>query len=239
MKTVDSVFENLKIVQDSEHLKYGTDALLLSAFAGGGKNLNAIDLGCGNGIISLCLLHSKKAGLVTGVEILQSSAELARESAEINGLSENFKVENRDFTEVPKELYGAFDYAVSNPPYMKVTSGKPCELDTKNAARHEAFCDVYSLCDSASKYVKFGGYFYVVYRPDRISDLFDALKKSKFEPKRICFVSARPELAPCLMLVEAKSNAATGCTLMPPFFISGSDGENTEQMKNIYAGGSL
>ncbi len=239
MKSTDYIFPDLMIVQDERHLKYGTDALLLSAFARGGSKKRAVDLGCGNGVIALCLAKANKAQSVVGIELQESSAELAKESVKLNGLEGAVEIRRADLRNVPSCDCGAFDYAVSNPPYMKTHHGKKCELDEKEIARHEVGCDINSLCAAASKYVKFGGELFIVYRPDRISDLFCALRENRFEPKRLTFVCARPELAPCLVLVEAKSEGAVGCNVTPVFYISDSEGNTTEKMKAVYGGGSI
>lgn len=234
MKTIDYIYDGLKIVQDSEHLKYGTDALLLSAFARGGGKSSAVDLGCGTGVIALALAYQGKAKHVVGVELQESSAAFASESVELNGYGDKVEIIRADFTDMAPRFYGSFDYAVANPPYMKVDSGKANAYDTMNVARHEVGCDIYSLCKAASRLVKFGGYLYTVYRPDRIADLFDALRSNKFEIKRLTFVCAREDLEPCLVLTEAKLGAAAGTKVTPVFFIS-----DEEKMKRIYEGGSL
>ncbi len=234
MKSIDYIYDGLKIVQDDLHLKYGTDALLLSAFARGTSKARAVDLGCGNGVIALALAYQGKAQSVVGVELQESSAVLARESVAVNGYESKVEILNADFTAMSGEYCGSFDYAVANPPYMKVESGKANAYDTMNVARHEIGCDIYSLCKAASRLVKFGGYLYTVYRPDRITDLFDALRSNKFEIKRLTFVCAREDLEPCLVLTEAKLGAAAGTKVTPVFFIS-----DEEKMKRIYEGGSL
>lgn len=240
MKTTDFIFEDLAIVQDDDHLKYGTDALLLSAFVKGSKKAKALDLGCGNGVIPLILLHNQKASTAVGVELQESSAALARESSEINGYTERLSIITGDFTApLPLEA-GSFDLVTCNPPYMKCDSGRSCDSECKNIARHEVGCDIYSVCAAAARYVKFGGNFYVVYRPDRISDLFAALRENRFEPKTVTFVCSRPSLAPCLVLVSAKLGANPGgCNVTPVFFLSNEDGTDTEKTKEIYKGGSL
>lgn len=234
MKSIDYIYENLKIVQDEGHLKYGTDALLLSAFARGTSKAKAVDLGCGTGVIALALAYQGKAKHVTGIELQESSVLLAKESVNVNGYEDKVEIIHADLTAMPGNFFGSFDYAVANPPYMKVESGKANLADTMNIARHEVGCDIYSLCKAASKLVKFGGYLYTVYRPDRIADLFDALRSNKFEIKRLTFVCARPELEPCLVLTEAKLGASAGTKVTPVFFIS-----DEEKMKSIYSGGSL
>ena len=142
MKSIDYIYDGLKIVQDDLHLKYGTDALLLSAFARGTSKARAVDLGCGNGVIALALAYLNKAQSVVGVELQESSAVLARESVAVNGYESKVEILNADFTAMSGEYCGSFDYAVANPPYMKATSGKACREQERGIARHEIAGDI-------------------------------------------------------------------------------------------------
>ena len=169
-----------------------------------------------------------------GIEIQESSALLANESVKINGYENRVEILNADFTDMPSEYFGSFDYAVSNPPYMKNDGGEKNKLDSLNIARHEVSCNIYSLCKAASRLVKFGGDFFTVYRPDRISELFAALKENNFEIKKLTFVCARKELSPCLVLTWAKLGAAPGADVTPILFLS-----DEEKMKEIYNGGNI
>ena len=116
MKSIDYIYDGLKIVQDDSHLKYGTDALLLSAFARGGTKSVAVDLGCGSGVIALALAYQGKAKKVVGIELQESSALLAKESVAVNGYEDKVEILNADFTALGSEYFGSFDYAVANPP---------------------------------------------------------------------------------------------------------------------------
>ena len=57
---LDSVNENLRLIQKKNGLTFGTDAYLLSAFIRTSKNKQAVELGSGTGIISLLLASKHK-----------------------------------------------------------------------------------------------------------------------------------------------------------------------------------
>ena len=146
---------------------------------------------------------------MTGIEIQPRYAELAQKNADDNGLGDRFKAVCGDAKE-PQGLYpaGEADFVVSNPPFMKASSGKHNDTEAKTIARHEEFLPPDALCAAASLYVKYGGSFYVVYRPERICTLITAMKAHGLEPKRICFAGATEKCS--LVLVEAKKGGAEG-----------------------------
>ena len=85
--------------------------------------------------------------------------------------------------------------------------------------------------------MKFGGSFYVVYRPDRLVDLMDALRASKLEPKRMTMVYNSVGHLPSLVLLEAKKGASSGMFVTRPLILTEKDGTSTETCKNIYENG--
>ena len=204
---LDRVNDNIQLIQYKDGLTFGTDALLLAAYVTG-KYKNAVEIGGGSGIISLLIATRGKADKIDCVEVQAEFAELIKENAEINGMSDKiFSVlsDIRDFR--PETEY---ELCFSNPPYMKNNSGKSNISDLKNIARHEENGGIADFCTAASKIVKYGGDFYLVYRPDRLCDLFCALRESGFEPKRITPVTADFESAPSMVLIEAKRGGRCG-----------------------------
>ena len=75
------------------------------------------------------------------------------------------------------------------------------------------------FCKCASRSLKFGGSFYVVYRPDRLVDLICAMRECKIEPKRMTLVHADGASPPSMVLIEGKSGAAASMRVTPPLFI--------------------
>ncbi len=87
----DTGFGGLKLIQDSDLFCYGTDAVLLADFAllaSYGPDSRVCDLGSGNGIVPLIMAKTTTAGLLAGLEIQEAQANLARESAVLNGLED-------------------------------------------------------------------------------------------------------------------------------------------------------
>ena len=235
---LDYVNDDIELIQNTDGLTFGTDALLLAGYIAG-KYQNAVELGGGTGIISMLLLARDKVNRINCVEIQEEFAELISRNAEHNGFKERLCAVCSDVREYRPEK--ECDLVFTNPPYMKTTSGKSNLDDKKNIARHEVAGSIYDFCSSGAKMLKFGGTFAAVYRPDRLIDLIDAMRKSALEPKRITFVHANEKSEPSMVLVEAKKGGKCGLKLTRPLLIykNTDNKEYSEDMNFIMDNGSF
>lgn len=238
---IDNINENLRIIQKKQGLTFGSDTYLLSAFIKEQKSARAADLGSGTGIASLLCMSRKKFAHVYAIEIQSDFCELIKRNSELNGFEDTITAICSDVRDIrPADTDGELDAVFSNPPYMKVNAGKRNEADEKYIARHEVFGGIYDFCAAAAKLLKFGGRFYCVYRPDRLSELMDAMQRSKLEPKRMTFVHPDEFTPPSAVLIEAKKGAAPSMKLTAPLIIhkeKATDGgarEMTDRAKKIY-----
>ncbi|MBQ7363617.1 MAG: methyltransferase [Clostridia bacterium] len=235
---VDVVNDRLSLIQNKEGLTFGTDALLLAGYISGSFS-RALELGSGSGIISMLLLARDKAMHVDALEVQGSYAELTERNAEYNSLSDRLTAIHTDIREY--KAAAEYDCVFTNPPYMKATSGKMNGSSMKAIARHELSGDIYDFCSSASRLLKFGGSFFAVYRPDRLTDLIDAMRASKTEPKRMTFVHADTLSSPSMVLVEGRRGGRCGLKLTRPLIIytDGGHGEYTDDMNYIMETGNF
>ena len=98
MKTINNVLglENIKIIQDTDGFKFSLDSVLLANFVTLNKSIKRImDIGCGNGIISI-LLSMKTNALIDGVEIQKDSYLNAVDSIKLNHLDDKINIYNED-----------------------------------------------------------------------------------------------------------------------------------------------
>ena len=211
---LDEVNEHLKLIQKTDGLTFGTDAFLLAAYMYANNGGNAVELGGGTGIISLLCASRKRFSRITVAEIQEDYAELIQRNISINKMNGTVGVICNDVRELKAEDFGREVEAVfSNPPYMKTESGKRNECEGKYIARHEVFGGIDDFCAAACRLLKFGGKFYVVYRPDRLIDLIDALRKNRLEPKKMTFVQSDTHTSPSMVLIEAKKGASPSLIL--------------------------
>ena len=235
---LDYVNDDIELIQNTDGLTFGTDALLLAGYING-KHKTAIELGGGTGIISMLLLTRDKVKEVDCIEVQEEFAELIERNAKHNGLSERLKAVRCDLRDYRPEKECELVY--TNPPYMKTTSGKSNLDDKKNIARHEVAGTIYDFCASGAKMLKFGGIFAAVYRPDRLIDIIDAMRKATLEPKRMTFVHANEQAEPSMVLIEAKKGGKSSLKLTRPLIIykNTDNKEYSEDMQYIMNNGSF
>lgn len=234
----DRVNENLILIQKKNGFTFGTDAYLLYAYMKKRPGGLAVELGAGSGIVSLLALTREKFSHVHAVEVQPAFAALIEKNARENRLSDRLTLHGRDLREMKAADIGReADVVFANPPYMKNGNGKKNLSEEKNAARHEVFGGILDFCQAASRLLRHGGSFYLVYRPDRLSDLMAALRQSSFEPKRMTFVHADAFHAPSFVLIEAKKGGGVGLYLTKPLLLCHEDGSSTEEIRFIYENG--
>lgn len=213
---LDFVNDDIELIQDTDGLTFGTDALLLAGYVNGRFD-RGIELGGGTGIISMLLLARGKVKEIECIEIQDEFAELIRRNAEHNGFDTRLRAICSDVRNYRPEKES--EIVFSNPPYMKTTSGKSNLDQKKNLARHEVSGSIYDFCTCGAKMLKYGGTFAVVYRPDRLTDLIDAMRRAGLEPKRMTFVHANAKSEPSMVLIEAKKGGKCGLKLTRPLLI--------------------
>ena len=115
----------LRIIQDPELFCFGMDAVLLSAYVQMKKARRGLDLGTGNGIIPILLSDRTDCLSLTGLEIQEASADLAKRSVALNGLGNRISIVRGDIREADRIFAAAsFDFITCNPPYRQAGSGR-------------------------------------------------------------------------------------------------------------------
>ncbi len=216
---LDEVNDRLRLIQKTDGLTFGTDALLLAAFIQK-KGRLALELGGGSGIISLLLAARGRFESIRTVEIQKEYADLIERNVALNGLSDRVQAvcaDVRDHSALGER--GSYDAVFSNPPYMTTSSGLPCVRNAKNTARHETSGTIEDFAKAAASMLKYGGAFYTVYRPERLPDLFSACRACRLEPKRMTFVHARASLPPSMILVECRLGGKSGLSVSRPLIL--------------------
>ena len=211
-----------------------TDSMVLADFARVSNGARVCDLGCGCGALGLLLLAKNDTLHLTGVEIQPEAARCAQENAARNGLSQ-LSIQQGDLRDYKTLLpANGFDAVVSNPPYYPPSSGAVCENESLAIARSELCCTLEDLCCCAAWCLRFGGSFFLVHKPERLTDLLVTLRENKLEPKRLQFVRHHPSAKASLVLIEARLGANAGLMLPNALILYTDTGEKTADHIRIY-----
>ena len=218
----------------SSQFSLSTDSMVLADFARLKKGARVCDLGCGCGALGLLLIARDETLSVTGVEIQEIPARFAAENARVNHLDQLSVLlgDLRDFRTLLRA--NSFDTVVSNPPYYPPSSGAVCEKEALAIARSELLCTLGDLCRCAAWCLRFGGSFFLVHKPERLTDLLVCLREQKLEPKRLRLVRHHPGASASLVLVEARLGAKTGLTLENDLTLFDTSGAKTADYLRIY-----
>lgn len=233
---VDDLHRNgYRIIQDPKRFCFGQDAVLLSSFANVHKGEKTLDLGTGTGIIPILLEAKTQGELFYGLEIQKESADMARRSVLLNGLSRKIEIHDGDIKEVAS-IYkpSFFDVITSNPPYMNNGGGLLNEYSPKAIARHELLCTLSDVIKGASKLLKPQGRFYMIHRPHRLTDIFVLLREYKLEPKTLRMVYPAMDKEPAMVLIEAVRGGKPMLKVMPALIIYDKNGKYTDEVYDIY-----
>lgn len=233
---VDDLHRNgYMLIQDPKRFCFGVDAVLLSGFATAKKGDKVLDLGTGTGVIPILMSAKTNAEHFSALEIQPESAEMAKRSVMLNDLQDRIDIIEGDIKKAA-EIFkpSSFDIITTNPPYMNFEGGIKNSYDPKTIARHEVLCSLDDVASAAQRLLKFGGKFFMVHRPHRLTDIMCVLREHKLEPKRIRFVQPYADREPNMVLVEAVRSGKPMIKVMPALVIYNKDGTYTQETLDIY-----
>ena len=220
--------------QAPEVFPMGTDSILLADFARPGPRDRILDLGTGSGILPILLLFERPGMTATALEKSKAACALAQKNFICNYLSAQITLLEGDLRDYRSLLpCGSFDLTISNPPYFPLERGFSAAGELRNA-RSEAGCTLFELCTAAAWATRWGGSFCLVFRPERLCDLFDTLRTTGFEPKRIRPVHHAFGMPVNLLLLEARRGGKPGLIWEKDLYLYTPDGLESEETRRIY-----
>lgn len=184
-----SYIENLesvgkKMIVEEKGLKITEDAILLSEFmkkyfSRKGKNLKGeksfLEIGAGQGIISLLLSELNIISKIFAVEIQEEVFAALKKNIEINDLNGKIIPINKNI----KNVNGEYDFIFSNPPYKKTSSGKMPENEMERISKYEILLTLDELILEIRRLLKNYGEFFVVVPNSRLNDVFRCIYENR------------------------------------------------------------
>ena len=184
-----SYIENLesvgkKMIVEEKGLKITEDAILLSEFikeyfSRKCKNLKEkksfLEIGAGQGIISLLLSELDIISKIFAVEIQEEVFAALKKNIEINDLNGKIIPINKNI----KNVDGEYDFIFSNPPYKKTSSGKMPENEMERISKYEILLTLEELILEIRRLLKNYGEFFVVVPNSRLNDVFRCIYENR------------------------------------------------------------
>ena len=205
----DLQFNNLFIIQDKDGYCFSSDATNLANFVHVSNYGRVVDLCSGSGVIGILVNAKNKVKDVTLVEIQENLADMSKRSIEYNKIK-NISVVNSKLQGVSKIIgEGDFDVVTCNPPYKKQgTASQLSKNDSVAICKHEIVVTLEEIILEASKLLKFGGYFYVVNKEERLTDIICLCRKYNLEPKELKVIESISGAN--IIMVKAKKGGKSG-----------------------------
>ena len=241
---LDDLENGFRIWQDPSMFCFGVDAVLLAHYPALKDGDRIVDLGTGFAPIPLILLaEARKRKLrvtITGLELQERAAEIARRSVRDNGTDDSISIVNGDIRTAGERLgAGCATLVVSNPPYMAAADGLIGTNPAKALARTELRCTLHDVVSQAARLLVPGGRFAMIHRPFRLPEIFRELQAAGLEPKRLRFVHPRADAEPAMVLLEASRGGRPHLKVGPPLVIYAQDHTYTEELLRIYGRDTL
>ena len=224
-----------RLIQHPDTFCFGTDSVLLADFAATRKRDKAVDLGAGNGAVSLLMLARQREMTIEAVEIQPRMAGMARRSMLLNGIEERIRVHCMDMRQAWHSL-GREQYSlvVCNPPYGGQGRTLLSAGEHERIARHEDGLTPDEIARSAERLLKYGGRFCVVYPAARAFEMMHAMHACSLAPKHIRTVHSRADKPPKLILIDAVKGGGSALNWLPPLILQDENGRPSKEYCRIY-----
>lgn len=122
---------------------------------------------------------------------------------------------------------GGFDLVTANPPYRMPGTGRHPTSAQREAALFESHGTLQAFIRAAAQLLRSRGRFVCIFKAERLAELFETLRQSNLEPKRLRCVHARAGQDALLVLVEACRGAHTALSVEPPLVLHNGTGADT------------
>ena len=226
----------VEILQAAHGYRVSVDAVLLAASIPADKGARVLDVGCGDGGATLCLAWRAPSTEVAGIDLRNDALARLRESIGMNGFGGRVSVEPGDVAAgPPAALVAAFDWVISNPPYLP--EGR---TDLRDTPRDVAMVETVPL----ERWIEFmagctrdGGHLAIVHRADRIDELLVALVPHAGDV-RVFPVWPHAGEAARRVIVHARKGARGPAKLCAGLVLHEADGSFTAKARAILEGGA-
>ncbi|HJQ58934.1 MAG TPA: methyltransferase domain-containing protein [Vineibacter sp.] len=226
----------VRLLQPARGYRAAIDAVLLAATVPVCAGEHILDVGCGVGAASLCLLaRAASAGLsdvrVVGLEVHDDFLALARRNALRVSAHGRFEVVAGDVAAPPPGL-GLFDHVMSNPPYLPADRADPSPDRGKALATVESTADLATWLGFCVDVLRPGGTLSLVHRADRQAEIV-ALVQSRLSDVTVLPLLPRVGVPAKRLILRARRGGVGGLRVLPGLALHRLDGGYTESANAI------
>ncbi len=211
----------IKFFQPEDGYRFSMDTVFLADYVKPAKGQKILDIGTGSGIIPVLLALKYPQVKITGVEIQEELAKIAKQNVILNHLEKQISILQRDINKTGlSHINGTQDVIISNPPYKKKGSGRLNHNMQEAIAKHEINLSLDELAQSVKKFLSPKGCFYLIYPAERLSEMICILCQYRIEPDEIRFIHTKKKSAAKRVMVKCIKNGSGTVTVLPPLYVN-------------------
>ena len=225
--------KKVRLLQPEGGFRTSLDSVMLAAAVPAKPGETVLDLGCGVGGASFCLLWRVDAKL-TGIDINAEYIELAKANAPLNGKAAEFAV--ADIREYQAPL---FDHVMMNPPYLEAGAHLPSPNEGRAVANGHQDEDL-SLKDwikAGHRLVKSNGTLTIVYPTSGMDRIIQAFGRS-FGAVEIIPLWPRVGVESKRVIIRAIKDRQTQARILPGLILHDLDGGYTIEADSVLRSGN-
>jgi tRNA1(Val) A37 N6-methylase TrmN6 len=220
----------VRLAQPASGYRVAIDPVLLAAAVPVRSGQRALDLGCGVGAASLCLLARVPDLSVVGVELDPTMARLAEENGVANGHgADRFQAQCGDIGAL-QDLATDFDQVLMNPPFHD-PSATPSPIEARTKATH-ARDDLVVWTEAAHRRLKRRGGLTLIWPASRLSHALAALSE-RFGAIALAPIWPRQGAPAKRVLIHAVKGARAPDAVKPGLVLHGEGNGYTETARAI------
>lgn len=233
----------INLLQPAKGYRAGLDAVLLAASIPARAGERILEAGLGVGVASLCL-GARVSGLdITGVELRQDVAALARQNAARNQMADVLTVCEADIGQPVRDFMAmgvepnSFDHVFSNPPYHDPAAAAASPDAGKAQAHLTLGSDLEDWVRFACVMAKPKGTVTFVHRADALPRLLDAMTGHLGGIEVFPLWPAQDKPA-SRVIIRGRRGSKAPLTLQQGLVLHGRDGRFTDRAEAILREGA-
>ena len=204
----------LTLFQPRSGYRANIDSVLLASAIQAKAGQSVLELGCGIGAVMLCLMTRVPGLKVTGIEMQEKYAKLARFNSRFNNLP--LKVLRCDITNLPIEAKTqVFDYVVLNPPFNPVFNQSHATENEKYLSKNEGTPNLSGWLDIAITRCKPRGELVIIHKVERLAQILNSISCRIGDIKILPLTSFKNQKAKRILIKGCKGTRGP-LVLLPP-----------------------
>lgn len=172
--------QKVRLLQPAEGgFRTSLDSVMLAAACPAKEGDHVLDMGCGVGGASFCLLYRMPDVKLTGIEWEQTYLDLAIRNAVLNGMENRASFTHSDIRAYQVEGKPVYDHVMVNPPFSEAGSHMPSPdvIKAKALGHQQEDLTLEDWINAAHRLVKSKGSFTIIYPAAGVDRIIRAMGK--------------------------------------------------------------